>query len=126
MTLSVASLMLTPCGFFWRAEFVDETGAVVGATLVSGRTRAKALASARAIAARVSSSSSFGRGPGSFAARSIACVRAVASADNALWALSIGTVSGLTPAGVVAIGMLFRLRVGHLGFARLRARIGRE
>jgi len=55
MTLSVSSL--TPYGFHWRAVFVDETGAVLGSTLVSGRTRRQAMASARAIALRVSSAS---------------------------------------------------------------------
>ena len=34
---------------------------------------------------RVFRASSFGAGPGAFAARSIACVRAVAGADDALW-----------------------------------------
>ena len=56
MIVTVASLVLTPCGLFYRAT-LTAGGQVVGVTLVCGRTRAQALKAARAIAARVSDAS---------------------------------------------------------------------
>ena len=55
MTVTVASLTLTPCGFFYRAT-LTAAGQIVGTTLVCGRTRRQALTAARAIAARISAS----------------------------------------------------------------------
>ncbi len=55
MSITVSSLV--PRGFQWWATF-SASGQVVGRALVCGRTRAKALAAARAIAARLSASAS--------------------------------------------------------------------